>query len=465
MRELSLTELISRWLVWWRERGIPENALKTAQAYVLDWLGSALAGSATDPGAKLIDYAQAQPSGPASLVGLKMGRSPEVAAFVNGARSHILEMDDLDRGSVVHPGTVVIPAALATAEREQTNGRNFLSAVVAGYEVAIRVGEAVGKRHYYHFHNTGTCGVFGAAAATGWLLGLSEPQLVWALGNAGTQAAGLWEFNTDGDMSKHLHAGRAAAVGLLAGDLASRGFTGARKILEGERGLFAATAPDADPAALSRGWSIDDPASLFRISGVSIKPYSSCRHTHATIDAVLSLREQLAGSEIERVRVDVYQAALDLCDNPNPETTYGAKFSLQYCVALALHRGRVNMTDFTPEAIADPELRPLLPRVALGVDPVFESRYPAEWPARVRLSLADGRKLSACVIQPKGDPENPLTQSELRGKFRNLATYGGHSAVTEGLIQWVEGLGEDCPVQYESVPIDSNKKAGRVEAR
>src|SRR5206468_1592437 len=137
-----------------------------------------------------------------SCLGMAQGRSAQVAALHNGGLSHIVEMDDVHRASVIHPAAVVVPAALAVAEQRNSSGRDFLAAVTLGYEVAIRIGEAVGKTHYFHWHNTSTCGVFGAAAAAGWLMGLSAEQLTWALGSAGTQANGLWEFIADGAMSK-----------------------------------------------------------------------------------------------------------------------------------------------------------------------------------------------------------------------------------------------------------------------
>jgi 2-methylcitrate dehydratase PrpD len=459
MSDRSLTEELSRWLIRRRDNGFPAHVLSTARGFILDWLGSALAGGATNPGKKILDYGSAQSAGPCSLIGIGLACSAEVAAFVNGCLSHMVEMDDIDRGSVVHPGAVVIPAALAIAERERATGKAFLSAVVAGYEVAIRLGEAVGKRHYYYFHNTGTCGVFGAAAAAGWLLGLTEKQFVSAFGNAGTQAAGLWEFNTEGDMSKHLHAGKAAANGVLAADLARRGFTGARRILEGERGLFAATAPGANPTPLSDLWSLDHPEPIFKIGGVSIKPHASCRHTHAAVDAALELRTRLdrqaldspGTSNVLQVHVDAYQAALDLCDNPNPETPYAAKFSLQYCVAAALTRSRVGLAEFTPEAIASAGIRSILPRISATLEPDFEARYPAEWPARVRLELAGGPAVSATVANPKGDPENPLTPQELADKFRDLAAYAGHAAQADNMIRWVNSFEAERPFTYGSV--------------
>ncbi len=446
MVEASLTERLASWLSEWRASGLPEEVLETSQGYLLDWLGSTLAGTATAPGAMLLDYAEMQPSGPCGVVGSSLSRSADVAALVNGGLSHIVEMDDVDRGSVVHPGAVVIPAALAVAERENRNGRDFLSAVVAGYEVAIRIGEAVGKRHYYYFHNTGTCGVFGAAAAAGWLLGLTEEQIVWALGNAGTQSSGLWEFSADGAMSKHLHTGRAAAGGLLAADLAARGFTGPRRILEGERGLFAATAPNAAPERVVDG--LDTVSPVFKIGGVSLKPHASCRHTHASIDVSLGLRRRLEGRAVERVEIDTYQAALDLCDDSEPRTPYAAQFSLQHCVALALTRGHVTLEDFTPASIADPAVRGLLPRISALARSDLESRYPVEWPARIRLVLEGGERLDGAVTHPRGDPESPLNRAELEEKFRMLASYGKHGARADGLLSWVLGLIKDTPVAH-----------------
>ena len=438
MGAASLTEQLARELVATRERGLPSASVAIAPTYVVDWLGSLLAGTATEAGGILVEHARQRPEATASILGMGLRRSPEVAALVNGGLSHIVEMDDLHRASVLHPGTVVIPAALAAAEITDASGRDFLAAIVAGYEVAIRIGKAVGKRHYRYFHNTATCGVFGAAAAAGWLLGLDVDRLVWAFGNAGTQACGLWEFNTDGAMSKHLHAGRAAAAGLVSAELASHGFTGARRILEGERGFFAATAPDAEPERVIEelsNWA-DHPC----IRGVSIKPHSSCRHTHAGIDAALDLRTEISGQQLEAIEIGTYQAALDLCDNPEPADPYAAKFSLQYCIALALTRGHVSPEDFKPDSIADPAVRNLLPSISVYAESEFETLYPHEWPVRLRLRSTSGNSFHRHVRSPKGDPENPLSASELVAKFRQLATSGGHGAGADSFLKWADSL-------------------------
>jgi len=438
--ELSLTEQLSAFLVATQSTDIPDPVINDAKYYTLDWLGSAIAGTVTEPGRMLLAYAASQAGQGATVIGLGQERNAGLAALTNGGLSHIVEMDDLDRASVVHPAAPVIPTALAMAEREGRSGLDFLAAVVLGYEVAIRIGEAVGRSHYRFWHNTATCGVFGAAAAAGWLLGLDAEQMVWALGNAGTMSAGLWEFIADGAMSKHLHAGRAASSGLLAADLARRGFTGARRILEGERGFFAATSSDARPELVTQG--LVPGMAAYKISGVSIKPYPSCRHTHPAIDAALALHQEHVPvpDQIARIEVETYQAALNLIDNPNPTHSYAAKFSLQYCVACALARGRVGLDDFRSEVLGDEAVRGLMARMSVGLSEELDEHYPQEWPARVRVALADGRQFAQLVKVPRGDPENPLTQAELEGKFRLLIAGTGCEEIADALIEEVNRL-------------------------
>jgi 2-methylcitrate dehydratase PrpD len=436
----SLTEQLSTFLVATQSTDLPPSVVDHAKYYTLDWLGSAIAGTVTEPGRMLLAHARAQAGQGATVIGLGEQRNAGLAALTNGGLSHIVEMDDLDRASVVHPAAPILPAALAVAEREGATGLDFLTAVVLGYEVAIRIGEAVGKTHYRIWHNTATCGIFGATAAAGWLLGLSSEQMTWALGNAGTMSSGLWEFNADGAMSKHLHAGRAASSGVLAADLARQGFTGARHILEGERGFFIATSQDAEPERVVKG--LKQGMETYKISGVSIKPHASCRHTHPAIDAALALRQQpgFALDQIAQVQVETYQAALDLTDNPQPTTPYAAKFSLYYCVACALARGRVRLDDFRSEALEDEAVRRLMAKMSVGLSEELDSYYPQEWPARVRVALADGRQLIQLVKVPKGDPENPLTQAELEEKFRLLIAGTGYEEMADVLIEGVNRL-------------------------
>jgi 2-methylcitrate dehydratase PrpD len=238
-------------------------------------------------------------------------------------------------------------------------------------------------------------------------------------------------------MSKHLHAGRAAANGVLAALLAERGFTGPSGILEGERGFFRALAPDADPGRVVSG--LRGPSPL-KIHGVSLKPHASCRHTHAAIDCAVELRSRIGARPIEAIEVETYGATLALCDRPRPSTPYEAKFSLQFCVASALLRGNAGLGAFGEDSIRDERVLALASRVSVRVEPGIESRYPGEWPARVRVRLANGETLEAATSHPKGDPERPLSAAEIESKFLELSAYGGHAAAGERLLDWVRSV-------------------------
>src|SRR5579863_8036508 len=264
---------------------LPALVVADTRRSVLDWLGSALAGSLEPPARmtqRVIDGFGA--SEEATVFSAPRASAP-AAALANGVASHILELDDIHKASTVHAAAPVIPAALAAAEREHADGKAFLLAVALGYEAALRVGEAVNPSHYRFWHPTGTAATFGAAAAAGSILRLDPARMLDALGTAGTQAAGLWEFNADGAMSKHLHPGKAAMNGILAADLAREGFTGASRILEGERGFFRATSETPDVSRITDGLG-----ERWKIGENGYKLHSCCGHTHTAIDLALSFR-------------------------------------------------------------------------------------------------------------------------------------------------------------------------------
>ncbi|KKM09168.1 2-methylcitrate dehydratase [Clostridiales bacterium PH28_bin88] len=412
--------------------------VEMAKDSFMDWLGSALAGSSQPAGMIMLGVAEELGGNPqATLVPTGRKTSATNAALVNGGISHIVELDDVHKASILHPGAPVIPAALAAAELVGAGGKDLLLAIVLGYDVAIRIGEAVTPAHYYYWHTTATCGTFGAAAAAGKLLGLGEGAMVHALGSAGTQAAGLWEFLADGAMSKHLHPGKSAMNGLLSALLARKGFTGASRILEGERGFFKATAAAYDEGKVTR-----DLGERFKVMENCFKIHASCRHTHHAIDVVLELvgRNDLRFSQIESIRVGTYQIALNIAGNHQPGTVYAAKFSLPFCVSLAAKHQKAGLYQFTEEALHDPEIRGLMSRVELSVDPELEARYPDQWPARVDIRTRDGKTYSAETAYPKGDPENPVSHAELQEKFRELASPRLGVSRVAGLLDVMERL-------------------------
>jgi 2-methylcitrate dehydratase PrpD len=284
----------------------PEVLEHTHRA-ILDWLGSAMAGAIEPPARMAQEIVRGFGASQQASVFAGGRSSAAGAALANGVASHILELDDVHKGSTLHPAAPVIPAALAVAERERASGQQFLRAVALGYDAALRVGEAVNPTHYRYWHPTGTAATFGSAVAAGSLLSLDAREMLDALGTAGTQAAGLWEFNADGAMSKHLHPGKAAMNGVLAADLARAGFTGATRILEGERGFFAATSSSHDASRITDGLG-----EHWKISENCYKLHSCCGHTHSAIDVALGLRalkgwrHNEATDEIRAIHIETY---------------------------------------------------------------------------------------------------------------------------------------------------------------
>ncbi len=385
--------------------------------------------------------------GSCELLGSRRRTSPLFAALVNGASSHVVEQDDVHNESVFHPGTVVWPAALAAAQDIGASGSDLITAAVAGYEAGARVGAYLGRTHYRVFHTTGTAGRLAAAAAVARLLGADGATMLHALGSAGTQAAGLWEFLRDAADSKQLHAGKAAADGLLAAYLARDGFTGATRILEGAQGMVAGMSSGADSRHLTNGLG-----ERWALLETSFKYHASCRHTHPSADALLRLmREQrLTVEEIAHVRAHVYQAAIDvLAPAAAARTVHQAKFSMGFVLALIALDGHAGIADFTSARLSDSAVRAFNDRVEMVYDPEIEAAYPQRWIGYVEAETTDGRRLAARIEEPLGDPGNPLTRDDLADKARLLAAYadGATPAEIEALIARSWALAEQPDVR------------------
>jgi 2-methylcitrate dehydratase PrpD len=455
----TLSEHLAEFVVTVRYDALPDAVRAMAQKTVLDWAGAVLAGAAQPPAAmarRALLPLGGRPE--AEVIGTGARTDALRAALLNGLAAHILEVDDLHRPSTTHAGAPVVAAALAAAERAGVSGPRLVEAVVAGFEVAVRVAEAVNPSHYRFWHTTATCGTFGAAAAAAKVLGLGPRDTAQALGSAGTMAAGLWEFLREGAMSKHLHAGHAAHDGLLAALLAREGFTGARAILEGEQGFFRAMAAGADPGRVT-----DRLGERFAIAENSFKLFPCCGHTHGAIAAALEVRSRggVDPPAIDEVRVETYSAALQVTGNPDPQTPYQAKFSLPYTVAAALRWGRVGLGEFEPAALADPEVRGLLGRVRVAVDPALDARYPAAWPARVTVRLKGGPTHSALVEEAPGEDGAAVPYEALAAKFRDLLAW----AVGQVGAQPAEDLGGTLAAdalreRYAAVPEAVRQLAG-----
>lgn len=314
---------------------------------------------------------------------------------------NVLEMDDVHRTSLLHPGPVVWPAALSLAHSDM-DAR--LNAAVRGYEAMIAVGAAFDAHHYAHWHPTATMGVFGACAAFGSLMGFDPAQTSHALGNAGSVAGGLWHMRHDNVRTKQWHIYHVVRTGRDAALHAGHGATGPQGVIEGPQGLFAAMT--RDPGALASvpdGWLIE---------GVSFKPFAACRHAHPAIDAAIKLRA--AGKLAPPFLVETFQDALTFCDRPDPKTELEAKFSLQHAIAVVADGRSAEPADFNEASIA--ALTDLRAQVTAAHDPAITARYPAHFGARV-----NGLEL----VDTLGDPERPVSVDQIIAKMQTLAAWGG----------------------------------------
>ncbi len=409
---------------------IPADVLRKTEDLLVDWFGSCLAGKGSRPVETIAAFAASMgprassgspiSSGGAQILINRSHSSPYFAAMVNAAASHVAEQDDVHNGSVFHPATVVFPVALAIAQDLGLTGKQLLTAAVVGYEVGIRVGEFLGRSHYKVFHTTGTAGTLAAAATAGHLLDLNALQMQHALGSAGTQAAGLWEFLRTAADSKQLHTAHAAAAGLMAAYLAKDGFTGAAQILEGPQGMAAGMSTDANVAKLT-----DRLGQRWATVETSFKYHACCRHTHPAADALhqVVLAHQLKPEDLAQVVTHVHQGAIDVLGPVvNPSTVHQSKFSMGTTLALVARFGHAGLAEFDAH-FNDAQTVALCQRVTMALDSEVDAAYPQRWIGKVTVTTTDGRTLQGRVDEPKGDPGNTLSRDEITAKAKRLAAY------------------------------------------
>lgn len=420
---------LARFLTELTPEDLPSEVSEAAKRSVLDNLGAAL-GGAKAPLVQSITRTLlplAGENGKVSLWGQGKKAPLSTAVFLNALQGDALGLDDLHTGSKTHIGAVVLPAAWGLAEQLGSTGRELLLAVVCGYEAMSRVGMALGVSAHRKrgWHATATAGTFGAAAACGKLLGLSEEEMTSALGLAGSQSFGVWAFLGDGTNSKSLNPARAAASGCEAALLARAGMTGPEHILTAEDGgllwAMSALSDGADPSLAAK-----DLGTVWEITRMDSRPYPCARSTHSGVDAALALRRerQIAPEDILSVQVDTFQVAWQQCGSSagslDPRTPAQAKFSIPYCVACALLYGEVGLPCFTPERIEKEEVRRLLEKVTVAADEGFTAAYPRHWSSRVTVECRDGKRLTAEVADASGSIDNPLTPEQVAQKAAGL---------------------------------------------
>ncbi len=429
---MSLTGYVAEFIVGTSASAIPESVRALGKRSILDGLGLMLAGQAAASGRIVADYLRelACP-GTSTVVGSGLRTAPRFAAFANGVAAHADDYDDTqlatapDRvyGLLTHPTAPVLPAVLALAERHARSGAELLTAYLIGLEVECKVCEAIAPRHYQHgFHSTGTVGAIGAAAAAARLLGFDVETTRRALSIAASQAAGLRE--NFGTMTKPFHAGRAAESGVVAAELAARGWTAAPTILEADRGFFRAAGGGYEPALiegrLGAPWHFDHP-------GVSIKPHPSGSLTHPGMGLLLDLIRQhdIRPERVRRVRVGTNSNMPNALIHHRPTTELHAKFSMEFCLAILLLERRAGLAEFTDEVVRRPDVRAMLERVEFGIHPEAEAAGYDKMTTIIEIEMEDGRTISGRADYGKGSPANPMTETELEAKFHECAAWGG----------------------------------------
>jgi 2-methylcitrate dehydratase PrpD len=408
-----VTRILAQYVVSAKYDDLPANVRKEGVRTLLNWVGVAIGGSRH----QTVDIAASALgpfSGPsqASLLGRRERFDIMNAAFINGVSSHIFDYDDTHLKTIIHPAGPVASAILALSEMQQVTGKDFLNALVLGVESECRIGNAVYPNHYdVGWHITGTAGVFGAAAAAGRLLGLSEQQMTWALGLAASQPVGLRE--SFGSMNKSFNPGRAASNGLFAAILASKNFTSSDGMIEAKRGWANTISTKQDWAEITQGLG-----QRFETALNTYKPFACGIVLHPAIDAAIQLRneQQLDASQVKRIELKVHPLVLELTGKKTPQDGLEGKFSVYHAVAVALIEGAGGEKQFSDRAVRDPVVIELRGKVVPVIDPAIK-------PEQVEMSieLGDGRVLRRRIEHAIGSLEKPMSDADLERKFADLA--------------------------------------------
>ena len=422
----DVTRRIAKYVVSGKYEDLSDAVVKEARRTLLNWVGCAIGGSRHETLDAAIS-ALAPFSGPpqASVLGRRERMDILHASLMNGISSHVFDFDDTHLKTVIHPAGPVVSALLALSEFRTISGKDFLNAMVLGIEVECRIGNAVYPAHYDRgWHITGTAGVFGSAAATGRVLGLSEQQMIWALGLAATQPVGLREMF--GSMTKSFHPGRAAQNGLTAALLASRNFTGSDVGIEGKSGWANVLSTTRNYAEMTEQFG-----KRYEILLNTYKPFACGVVIHPTIDACIQLRAEhrLTADQIARIDLRVHPLVLELTGKKAPQTGLESKFSVYFAAALAMVRGSAGVRDFSDENARNPAIVTLRDRVTATIDPVIKEEQ-----VRAIVTLKDGRRLEKFIEHVVGSVERPMTDADLEAKFVGLADGVLPSAQVRALI-------------------------------
>ena len=443
---------------------LPEDVINTAKYLFLDYLGVTIRGSQTESARSAQSLASKFPSAAPDMtvIGTDVASDALHAALANGIAAHSIECDDVVNEASLHPAVTVMTTALSAASLAGgCSGKDFISAIVGGYETVIRLGVALDPASHYArgFHPTATCGTFGSAMTAACILKLGKERTADALGIAGSQAAGSMEYLTDGVYTKRFHAGWASQSGLTAALLAAEGFSGPKTIIEGKFGFLKGYSGNPRPERLFSDWK-----NPYKIMKTSIKPHACCRYNQGPIDCLLQIMidHQLAAEEVKTAMVGVLSAGFPLVAEPvekkrRPATIVDAQFSMPFGAAVAILFGNAALDQYTLKNLESKRIKDLMDQIICVRDPSLDATYPSKWPASAEIQTHAGRKYNYKIEYPKGDPENPLSNEELIDKFLTMVKPVLPIQQAQKIIRLVENFEDLADVRHFMKVLDLQK--------
>ena len=442
----TIVQFLADFLVGCKYEDIPDETVQKTKHYIIDVLGC-MVGSSREKQAEILKAVLNEQGGNQHSSVIAGGYKTSVmnAALINGTQGHMFDFDDDHREGTMHPSVAVFPAVFALGEKLDVSGKDLIRAFILGLEVMIRLGESfLGKSYYQGFHPTGTCGVFGAAAGCALLLGLDNIQTKYAIGLAGSWAAGSIECTGEGAWAKPLQAGHPAMGGVFSALMAEKNYRGPGTVLDGVNG------------GLIRAFSFKDQYDYGRITetigekwemmDTSIKVHACCRFSGPAADCALDLYKQgVRAKDVKEILAKTGDFTIKtLCYPPErklkPQTHVDAQFSLPYAIAVSICKNKTGIAEFKTDALEDPEVLQFMEKIRWEVDPEAEAMYPKAYPASLIATMNDGRVLTSHVDYPKGDPENPASLQEIKDKFHSLTADYIEEEKRNQVINMIEDL-------------------------
>lgn len=419
---------------------LPKEVVRKAKGIILDTLGCGIAGYtlASHEFHWILDLVKEMGGNPQSTVFLEgMKTSAPQAALVNGALIHTIDFDDTHMGSISHLGASVVSTTLAMGEKLGADGPSLIAAIVLAYEVAGRIGKTIMPSHYKYWHPTGTLGTIATAVSSSKLLGLNTEQMEQAISLAADGASGMRYCIDFGDFSKSLHPGLSAWHGIMAAQIIRRGAVGPKGLLEYKSGFCEAYSDEPNLKALTESLG-----TFYEIANDSLKAFPTILCSHTPIQGTIKLMKgkNLRLEDVDSIHFRLTPTAPGQGMNYSPDSPLAARLSIPYCVAMAAAEGHISMDQFQEAKIMDPKIREFMKKVTVESDPEFNSRYPGTLAAHVEIQTRDGSRLKEESIFPKGHPENPMTDEEIKDKFRRLALVTLDRVQTEEIIEKVYDL-------------------------